>query len=146
MNNKGADQTAWMRRLICAFVVRLWHKQVFFMTWLLCFFCICLSGMHYFLSFFFSSSWHHVLAVTWDCGTPLTFMVNVLKFRTSKKKDHPKFFSSPLKQMEVTNFAQRGNLTASLCKISNFHHRIFGSFLIEIKIVLYKTFTITFFF
>ena len=24
MNNKGADQTAWMRRLICAFVVRIW--------------------------------------------------------------------------------------------------------------------------
>ena len=29
MNNKGADQTAWMRRLICTFVVRIWHKQVF---------------------------------------------------------------------------------------------------------------------
>ena len=28
-NNKGADQTARMRRLICAFVVRIWHKQVF---------------------------------------------------------------------------------------------------------------------
>ena len=28
-NNKGADRTAWMRRLICAFVVRIWHKQVF---------------------------------------------------------------------------------------------------------------------
>ena len=30
-NNKGADQTAQMRRLICAFVVRiiLWQKQVF---------------------------------------------------------------------------------------------------------------------
>ena len=28
-NNKGADQTEWMRRLICAFVVRIWHKQVF---------------------------------------------------------------------------------------------------------------------
>ena len=28
-NNKGADQTALMRRLICAFVVRIWHKQVF---------------------------------------------------------------------------------------------------------------------
>ena len=27
--NKGADQTARMRRLICAFVVRIWHKQVF---------------------------------------------------------------------------------------------------------------------
>ena len=27
MNNKGADQTAWLRRLICAFVVRIWHKQ-----------------------------------------------------------------------------------------------------------------------
>ena len=29
MNNKGADQTARIRRLICAFVVRIWHKQVF---------------------------------------------------------------------------------------------------------------------
>ena len=29
MNNKGADQTAWKRRLICAFVVRIWHKEVF---------------------------------------------------------------------------------------------------------------------
>ena len=28
-NNKGADQTAEMRRLICAFVVRICHKQVF---------------------------------------------------------------------------------------------------------------------
>ena len=27
-NNKGADQTARMRRLICAFVVRIWQKQV----------------------------------------------------------------------------------------------------------------------
>ena len=24
-NNKGADQTAWMRRLVCAFVVRKPH-------------------------------------------------------------------------------------------------------------------------
>ena len=28
-NNKGADQTAWMGGLICAFVVHIWHKQVF---------------------------------------------------------------------------------------------------------------------
>ena len=28
-NNKGSDQTVQMRMLICAFVVRLWHKQVF---------------------------------------------------------------------------------------------------------------------
>ena len=28
-NNKGADQTAQLRRLICTFVVRIWHKQVF---------------------------------------------------------------------------------------------------------------------
>ena len=27
-NKKGADQTAQMRRLICAFVLRIWHKQV----------------------------------------------------------------------------------------------------------------------
>ena len=29
VNNKGADQTAQMHRLICAFVVRIWHEQVF---------------------------------------------------------------------------------------------------------------------
>ena len=29
MNNKGADQTAWMRRLIWAFVVHIWHKEFF---------------------------------------------------------------------------------------------------------------------
>ena len=29
MNNKGADQTARMRRLICTFVVRIWQKQIF---------------------------------------------------------------------------------------------------------------------
>ena len=28
-NNKGADQTVWMHRLICSFVVHIWHKQVF---------------------------------------------------------------------------------------------------------------------
>ena len=28
-NNKDADQTARMHRLICAFVVRIWQKQVF---------------------------------------------------------------------------------------------------------------------
>ena len=27
-NNKGADQIEWMRRLICAFVVHIWQKQV----------------------------------------------------------------------------------------------------------------------
>ena len=32
--NKGADQTAQIRRLICTFVVRIWHKTHFRMTWL----------------------------------------------------------------------------------------------------------------
>ena len=32
-NNKGADQTVRMRRLICAFVVCIWHKTRFRMTW-----------------------------------------------------------------------------------------------------------------
>ena len=27
MNNKGADQTAQMRRLICAFIVRIWQNR-----------------------------------------------------------------------------------------------------------------------
>ena len=31
MNNKGADQAARMRRLICTFVVRIWHKTHFCM-------------------------------------------------------------------------------------------------------------------
>ena len=34
-NNKGVDHTARMRRLIWAFVVRIWHKQVILMTWLI---------------------------------------------------------------------------------------------------------------
>ena len=32
-NNNGADKNARMRRLICAFVVRIWHKTRFRMTW-----------------------------------------------------------------------------------------------------------------
>ena len=35
--NKGADQTARMRRLICAFVVRTWHKIHFLMARLIYF-------------------------------------------------------------------------------------------------------------
>ena len=34
-NNKGADQTARMHRLICAFVVRIWYKIHFLMAWLI---------------------------------------------------------------------------------------------------------------
>ena len=34
-NNKGTDQTARMRRLICAFVVCIWHKTHFLMAWLI---------------------------------------------------------------------------------------------------------------
>ena len=33
VNNKGTDQTVRMHRLICAFVVRIWHKTYFRMTW-----------------------------------------------------------------------------------------------------------------
>ena len=33
--NKGADQTARMRRLICAFVVRIWHNTRFLMALLI---------------------------------------------------------------------------------------------------------------
>ena len=39
-NNKGADQTAQMRRLICTFVVRIRQKQVF--SW--CGSCLLLNG------------------------------------------------------------------------------------------------------
>ena len=42
-----------------------------------------------------------------------------------------------MKQREVTNFANRGNLIASLCKIGYFPHRIFGIFHFEM-ILLYK--------
>ena len=35
-NNKAANQTAPMRRLICAFVVRIWHKTHFLMARLSC--------------------------------------------------------------------------------------------------------------
>ena len=38
MNNKGADQTARMRRLICTFVVCIWHMTHFRMTWPIRFF------------------------------------------------------------------------------------------------------------
>ena len=34
VNNKGTDQTVGMRRLICTFVVRMWHKAGFLITWL----------------------------------------------------------------------------------------------------------------
>ena len=36
MNSKGADQTAWLRRLICAFVLCIMAKTGFLMTWLNC--------------------------------------------------------------------------------------------------------------
>ena len=43
MNNKGADQTARMRRLICAFVVHIWHKQI--LSWRRSFTTsLCLEG------------------------------------------------------------------------------------------------------
>ena len=34
-NNKGTDQTARMHRLICGFVVHIWQKTGFLMTWLI---------------------------------------------------------------------------------------------------------------
>ena len=66
--------------------------------------------------------------------------VYVQKFRTSKKKEHPKFIFSPhhSKEREVTNFPKEGNLTASLCKIGYFPHRMIGIFLFEIKILLFE--------
>ena len=39
VKNKSADQTAQMHRLICAFVVRIWHKQVF--SWCGSYHAIC---------------------------------------------------------------------------------------------------------
>ena len=46
------------------------------------------------------------------------------------------FFS--LLTREVTNFAKGGYLIASLCKIGYFPRIIFGIFLFEIKVLLYK--------
>ena len=66
-NNKGADQTARMRRLICAFVVRIWHKTHFLMAWLIFFFnpsaldtilkisCVCTSTRAFFYHYFVSA-------------------------------------------------------------------------------------------
>ena len=83
-------------------------------------------------------------------------MVNVLKFRTPKKKKKKKntlnlfsLLSSEAKGSnqfckgrQVTNFAKGGNyyiaLIASLCKIGYFPHRIFGIFLFEFMIFLYE--------
>ena len=45
-NNKGADQTAGMRRLICAFVVRIWDKTCFGMTWLIHVCCVLFQGQN----------------------------------------------------------------------------------------------------
>ena len=39
VNNKGTDQTARMRRLICAFVVRIMYKQVF--SWRGSYYIVC---------------------------------------------------------------------------------------------------------
>ena len=35
VNNKGADQTVQMRRLMCTFVVHIWNKTHFLMAWLI---------------------------------------------------------------------------------------------------------------
>ena len=61
-------------------------------------------------------------------------ILNIKKERTPSIH----FLFSPFKQREVTNFAKGGNLIASLCKIGNFPHRMFGIFLFEVKILLFK--------
>ena len=40
-NNRGVDQTALMCKLICTFVVSIWHEMVFVKIWLL------LDELHY---------------------------------------------------------------------------------------------------
>ena len=57
----------------------------------------------------------------------ITCTVNVLKFQTPKKKEHPKFIFPP--QAKGSN---------KFCKIGYFPQRILGIFLFEIKILLYK--------
>ena len=37
VNNKDAHQTVLMRRLVCALVVRIWHRINFLMKWLVFF-------------------------------------------------------------------------------------------------------------
>ena len=60
MNNKGADETARMRRLICAFVVRIWHKTCFLMAWLI-YYMRCVH-----LAFWWKSSISKPGAYTWN--------------------------------------------------------------------------------
>ena len=43
VNNKGADQTARMRRLVCTLVVRTSPKTGFLATWPICFDALHLS-------------------------------------------------------------------------------------------------------
>ena len=69
MNNKGADQTAQRRRLICTFVVRIWHKTYFCMTWPIFlvndFICTCHQYKQFWFRLFVTmvsyvmTLWHH---------------------------------------------------------------------------------------
>ena len=61
--NKGANQTAGMRRLICGFVVRIWHKTGFLMTWLIS--CIHSTMLLHVLSLQDNSSLQ-ILKMSWN--------------------------------------------------------------------------------
>ena len=59
MNNKGVDQTVRMRRLICAFVVCMWHKQVF--SW---------RGSYHSRDWYFTRQWFKIY-----CKTKFKFLL-----------------------------------------------------------------------
>ena len=64
--------------------------------------------------------------------------VNVLKFRTPKKKEHPKFIFSPHQWNKGKSKILQKEAIASLCKTGYFPQRISGIFLLETKILLYE--------
>ena len=66
-NNKGADQTAWISRLICTFVVRILQNQVF--SWPGSFVCVpFLLGVWGRMWNWLVSVPDHCLSSTWETG------------------------------------------------------------------------------
>ena len=64
-------------------------------------------------------------------------MVNVLKFRTPKKKEHTKFIFSPHQWSKGNRFRKGRQFNYLPLQIGYFPHRIFDIFLFEIKILLH---------
>ena len=53
-------------------------------SWSMCFSCIGLFILYALISVIFSSAWCQGLDVVCDCGTPWTFLLNVLHFFLDK--------------------------------------------------------------